>query len=252
MKFHFFFAIIMILGIAACGCTQPATTPSATTTTVTAAATVHPAPAVGSSLATLSDARPYTSLMLDTGVVLVSFQADGPRKMLFNLACGQDWGAFSEIRMTGPYNGTVAFGLPTKGECMVNISGSGAWTAQVSRPEMKTPLNIPVNMSGAGTTVTPVFTLEKGQYIFQRGEIGLASPEYELMFANGSYLMNANNTFVQPGFGMDSPESFRIIDVPESGTFFLGVTARENPWSWNASIIAVPPVPFMGPGPVIP
>lgn len=252
MKFHLWFALIMILGIAACGCTQPLAAPPATTTPASTSATVQPAPATGSSLATLSDTRPNTSFTPDTGFVIVSFKAFGPQKMLFNLGCGQDWGAFSEIRVTGPYSGSLPFAVPKNTECVFNISGSGVWTAQVCRPEMTTPLKVPVNLSGSGTTMTPYLTLEKGQYIFQREETGEGSPAYELRFANGSLLMNANNSFVQPGFGMFSQETFRIIDVPESGTYFLGVTARENPRPWNASIIAVPPIPFMGPGPVIP
>ncbi|PKL60405.1 MAG: hypothetical protein CVV33_02845 [Methanomicrobiales archaeon HGW-Methanomicrobiales-4] len=251
MKSYLLFGLIIVLGITVCGCTQPVTVPSTVTPPSPATVTVEPVPATGLSLATLSNDQPNTSLMLDPGVFFVSFQAYDPQKMQFNLFCGQDWGASSEIRMTSPYNGSLAYGIPAKGKCIVNISGSGTWTAQVSRVEMNTPLKIPVNLSGSGTTVSPFFTLEKGQYIFQREETETASPEYELMFSNGSPLMDVNNTFVQPRFGRFSPDSFRIIDIPQSGTYFLSVIAEDNPLAWNASIIAIPQIPHMGPGPAI-
>jgi hypothetical protein len=251
MKIFLFFGFIIILGITVCGCTQPVTEQSTVPTPSSAAGTVEPVPATGLSLATLSDSQPNTSLMLDPGVFLVSFQAYDPQNMQFNLFCGQDWGASSDIRMTSPYNGSLAYGIPEKGECIVNISGSGTWTTQISRVEMNTSLKIPVNLSGSGTTVSPFFVLEKGQYIFQREETETASPEYELMFSNGSPLMDTNNTFVQPRFGRLSPDSFRFIDIPESGTYFLSVIAEDNPRPWNASIIATPQIPHMGPGPAI-
>ncbi|MFH0966388.1 MAG: hypothetical protein V1862_01730 [Methanobacteriota archaeon] len=251
MKIFLMFGLILVLGIAVCGCTQPGTVPSPITPSSPDTATALPVSGAGLSLASLSDVRPNTNLTLDPGVVLVSFQAYEPQKMQFNLFCGQDYGASSDIRITSPYNGSLAFGIPEKGECSVNISGSGTWTAQLSRVEMNTPLETPVNLSGSGTTVSPFFTLEKGQYIFQREEIETASPEYELMFSNGSPLMDTNNTFVQPRFGRFSPDTFRIIDIPESGTYFLSIIAEDNPCPWNASIIALPQIPHMGPGPAI-
>ncbi|MDP2796514.1 MAG: hypothetical protein Q8N94_03280 [Methanoregula sp.] len=252
MKFSLCFALILVLCIVSCGCTQQAVAPPAATTPAPVAATVTTIPAAGSDLAKLSDAQPNATVTLDPGVVLVAFQADGPQKMMFSYLYGNDWGAYSDIHITSPFNGTLAFEVPAKGDCVFNISGSGGWTAQVRLPEKTTPLKVPVNMSGSGTDVTPYFTLEKGQYIFQRGETGAASPGYELRFANGSYLMDADNTFVQPGFGMLSPEPFRFIEVTETGTYFLSVIARSNPSPWNASIIGSPAIPHMGPGPAIP
>jgi len=213
--------------------------------------TVKSVQSTGLSLANLSNDQPSTSLMLDPGVILVSFQAKDPQKMRFNQQCKQSWGEFSDIRMTSPYDGSLAYGIPAKDECLVNISGSGTWTAQISRFDMKTPLKMPVNLSGSGTMVSPSFTLEKGNYIFQREETGTASPVYELMFSNGSQLMNMNNTFVQPNFSRFSPETFRIINIPKSGTYFLSVIAEDNPKPWNVSIISIPKILGMGPGPAI-
>jgi len=251
MKIFLLFGFIIILGITVCGCTQPVTVQSTVPTSSPDAVTVEPVPATGLSLATLSNDHPNTSLSLDPGVILVSFQAYEPQQMQFNQQCKQSWAESTEIRITSPYNGSLAFGIPIKDECSLNISSSGTWTAQVSQAEMNTPLKIPVNLSGSGTTVSPFFVLEKGQYIFQREETGAASPEYELMFSNGSPLMDTNNTFVQPRFDRFSPDSFRFIDIPESGTYFLSVIAEDNPRPWNASIIAIPPIPDMGPGPAI-
>jgi hypothetical protein len=171
--------------------------------------------------------------------------------MTFTSSCGPDWGAYNDIEMTGPYDGTLAFEILPRTACSFNITGNGSWTAQVNLPEDATPLSVPVNLSGSGTQVSSPFSLEKGQYIFQRGATGPASPEYEISYANGSYLMDAGNTFVQPGFGLDSEETFRIIEVPESGTYFLSTIARSNPLSWNASIQVMPAIPAMGPGPVL-
>jgi hypothetical protein len=191
--------------------------------------------------------------MLDSGVIIVSFQAYDPQIIKFNQACKKSWEESSEIRIISPYNGSLAFGIPVKDECDINISSSGTWTAQVNQFDMNNPLKIPVNLSGSGTTVSPPFTLEKGEYIFQREEIGTASPAYYLMISNGSQLMDVNNTYVQPGFDRYSPETFRIITIPKSDTYFLSVMALDdNPKPWTASIIAIPPIPQMGPGPVIP
>jgi hypothetical protein len=189
--------------------------------------------------------------MLDPGMILVVFQASGPQKMTVDFSCGTDWGAYSGLDLTGPYNGTFAFQVPGKEVCAFNISGSGAWTAQVNLPDMTTPLEIPGNLSGSGTDVTSPFMLQKGQYLFQREETGLASPLYELRYANGSYLNDANNTYVQPGFGLLSAETFRFIEIPESGTYFMSVLPRTDPSPWNASIIISPTIPPMGMGPVM-
>lgn len=59
--------------------------------------------------------------------------------------------------------------------------------------------------------------------------------------------MDANFTYVQPGFNRLSPETFRIIDIPEPGTYFLSVIAEDNPKPWNTSIRVIPQIPVMGP-----
>jgi len=251
MHFFHLLGLIVVLGITACGWTQAGTLLSSETTPSPAATTVESVLSTGLPLATLSNDQPSIRLSLDPGVILVSFQANDPQTMKFNQDCEQSWEESSEIRITSPYNGSLAFGIPTKDDCFINISGSGTWTAQVSQFDMNNPLKMPVNLTGSGSTVSQPFSMEKGQYIFQRGEIGTASPSYELMFANGSNLMDANNTYVQPGFSRFSPETFRIIDIPESGTYFLSVIAEDNPKPWNASIIGMPPIPVMGPSPVI-
>lgn len=244
-----------MLGIIACGCARESTDQPADTLLSPAAIPPEPVPATGLALASLSNDQPNTSLMLDPGVILVSFQAYDPQRMQFNQKCKQCWLDPSGIRVTSPFNGSHAYGIPVKDECTISISGSGTWTAQVSRMEMNTTLKPPVNLSGSGTAVSPPFILEKGQYIFQREETGEASPLYALMLSNGSILMDANNTYIQPGFGevygLSSPDTFRIFDIPESGTYFLSVLAKDNPKPWNVSIISLPPVPVMGPGPAI-
>ena len=232
MKLVFLFALIAMISITSCMGTEPVTE-------------------TGLSLATLSNDHPNTSLSLDPGVVIVSFQAYDPQEMQFNQYCSQSWAESSEIRMNSSFNGSLAFGIPAKNDCIINISGSGTWTAEVSRMEMNNPLKIPLNLSGSGTTVSPPFTLEKGNYIFQRGEIGIASPMYELTFSNGTQLMDANNTYIQPSFNSVTPDTFRIINIPESGIYFLSVIAEDNPKPWNVSIISMPEVPVKGPGPAI-
>jgi len=99
--------------------------------------------------------------------------------------------------------------------------------------------------------VTPFFTLEKGQFIFERSETGTASPQYYLRYVNGNLLMDVNNTFAEPTFGMDSPATFRIVDVPVTGTYFMSTLTNDNPGAWHASILSVPPIPHRGPGPLI-
>ncbi|WP_321507636.1 hypothetical protein [uncultured Methanoregula sp.] len=255
MRSLFCIVLVLLIGILASGCTQqtassPAITP--VTPTTAAAITAPAVPATGSSLAELSNTRSGTLLSLDPGPVIVSFNAENAQPMTFWFSQGQDYAEGSDLVMTGPYTGSLAVAAPKKGEYQLNISGSGSWTARVARAEMTTPLKAPVNLSGSGTSVTPCFALEKGEYFFNRNETGLASPLYELRYANGSYLMDVNNTFVQPGFGMGSPHPFGFIEIPENGTYFLSVIAKSNPHPWNVSISVVPRLPPMGPGPAIP
>ncbi|PWR75062.1 hypothetical protein DLD82_07550 [Methanospirillum stamsii] len=255
MKIFHLVLLIMVLSISTCGSVQETTILSNNTPSSSAAATQDPDPGTVQPLATLSNDHPSTSLMLDPGVILVSFQAEGPQRMSFDPKCKHCWLEPSIREITSPFQGSHAYGIPEKDECTFNISGSGIWTAQVSRMEMNPSLQPPVNLSGSGTAVSPAFYLEKGHYIFQREEAGEASPVYDLMFSNGSYLMDANNTYVQPGFGdvydYSSPGKIRLFDIAESGTYYLSVYAKENPKPWNASINILAPAPVMGPGPAI-
>ncbi|MCX6701270.1 MAG: hypothetical protein NTV68_15360 [Methanomicrobiales archaeon] len=170
-----------------------------------------------------------------------------------------NYAAATNFATTGPFNGSVAFQVPKKGEYLLNItswvlpSGGGTWNAEVSRLNVEKPLIVPVNLSGAGTAVTSVFYLEKGQYIFDRNKTKIDSPWFYLQYANGSPLMDPNNTYVQPGFGVDSPETFRFVLIPESGTYFVTVLAEKSPNDWSASIISVPIIPLpLGPARFIP
>jgi len=246
----FFLLVILVL---ACGCTgTPPEIPATVQTIPDITATVSPAvPATGAVLAELSDVRPNATLALQPGTVLVSFRAEDAQKMTFSFTNGGDYAEMSEIVVTGPYTGTLAFGPPDAGGYQLNITGSGRWTATAALPDAAAHLAVPVNLSGSGTTVSPAFALEAGEYIFARNETGLSSPLYELRFANGSYLMDANNTCVQPCFGMDSGHPFTFFEIPESGDYFLSVLPRSSPHPWNVTISVVPAIPPLGPGPVI-
>ena len=246
-----FLLIIMAL---ICGCTgtspeMPATVQSTPDTTATVS---PPAAATGPVLAELSNDLPNATLELQPGTVVVSFCAEDAQKMTFSFTNGGDYAEMSEIMVTGPYAGTLAFGPPAAGIYQLNVTGSGQWTATTALPDAATPLAVPVDLSGSGTAVSPAFALESGEYIFARNETGLSSPLYELRFANGSYLMNSNNTCVQPCLRMDSPHSFTFIEIPESGNYFLSVQSRSSPHPWNVTISAAPVIIPLGPGPVIP
>jgi len=161
------------------------------------------------------------------------------------------YGAGTRFATSGPYAGSVAYQTPAKDTYHLNISGSGPWTAEVAPLVATNPLKAPVNLSGTGTQVTPVFYLERGEYIFSRNETGIASPYYFLQYVNGSSLMDANNTVVQPGFGELSPHTFVIVTIPENGTYYLSVLSRNNPGNWAATLSPVPKIPSMGPGPAV-
>ena len=243
MKLFLSFLLILILGIVTFGYAEPVAEQSFDLTSN---------PEAGSLLATLSNDQPNVSFMQDPGAVLVSFQADGPQTLTFNQKCTKDWADFAELKISAPYNGTLTFHSPAQSECSLNISGTGTWIAQVTKFVLDNPLKVPLNLSGQGTMVTAPFTLEQGQYIFQREETGEASPLYQITYANGSPLMDVNNTHVIPDFGMLSPETFKIVDIPESGTYYLSVfSTKEDPTPWHVSILTMPEVPQMGPGPAI-
>jgi hypothetical protein len=251
--YAFLFLIVLIL---ACGCTGTAPE-KITTVQTTPASTATTAPAISSTgtvLAELSSARPNTSLALESGAVVLSFQADGPQFVSFTImeGNGTTYSEMEELAMTGPYAGSVIFGPPDTAEYEVNVTSNGTWTARLIRPDSTHPISAPVNLSGGGAAVSRFFALEKGEYIFSRDETGLSSPLYELRFANGSYVMNVDNTCVLPCMGMDSPHPFAIIAIPETGTYVLNVVSRDSPHPWNVSISEAPAIPAMGPGPAMP
>jgi hypothetical protein len=246
-----FFLIALVL---ASGCASTSLENSAPATPApTATMAVPAASEAGPALAELSDARPNTSLPLEAGAIVFSFRADGAQKMAVSLTEGNgtSYGEMAELVMTGPFAGSLVFGPPDTAEYRFSVTGSGAWTGQLSRPDCTNPLSAPVNLSGDGAEVAPCFTLEKGSYIFNREETGFSSPVFELRYANGSMVMNATNTCVLPCLGPGSPHPFAIMEIPEDGSYFLGVIPRDNPHPWNVSISAVPAIPEMGPGPVI-
>ncbi len=249
MKYAFWILLLIAAVILTCGCTQQsAVSPTEPTPTPTAAG--QPA---DSALARLSDAGPNATLSLDAGVILLSFHAAGAQKMEVDFGDVSDkYGVYYDFSTTGPFDGSLVLPVPQKEEYLLNVSGNGSWTASVSQFESGTVLRAPLNLSGDGTKVPSAFYLEEGQYIFERNETGVSSPLYELLYANGSYVMDANNTYVEPGFAELSPETFRIITIPQSGEYILSVLARDNPGTWTISILPAPTLPPLGPGPEIP
>jgi hypothetical protein len=253
MKRWFSIALILVICILSSGCTQQPVTPSTAVTPATAPVSTTPGvAAAGTVLAELSNTQPNASLTLAPGAFILSFKTEGPQKMVFHISGFQDYET-TELSTTGPFSGSLTFGPVIKmGVYSMNITSNGSWTAQLTRADPKTSLKVPVNLSGSGTQVTPFFYLEKGQYFFARNETGASSPLYFLHYANGSYLMDANNTYVQPGFGEDSPHPFLFIYITESGNYYLNTLMKKNPGAWSASISPVPAIPHMGPGPVMP
>lgn len=240
-------ALLLVFCLFITGCTQQPVTPA-----MTPALPASGYPVADTNLVELSQAQPNASLNLDPGVFILVFQTEGAREMQFTISGFEDY-EMTGLSTTGPFSGSLPFGPVIKaGTYTFNITGNGSWTAQVIRIDPKTSLRVPVNLTGTGTRVTPSFYLEKGQYIFERNETGISSPIYFLRYANGSYLMNANNTSVQPGFGEDSPHSFLFITITESGDYFMNTVSRTNPNNWSASIITGPTIPHLGPGPEIP
>jgi len=233
--------ILLIICILACGCTGK-----------TPAVPVTVTPMEEPGLTSLSDSHPNATFSHDPGVIVVSFRTDGAQKMELDFSnVSQGYVAATQFTTSGPFAGSVAFQMPVKDMYQLNISGNGRWTAEVTPLVTTNPLNAPVNLSGSGTLVTPVFSLEKGEYFFNRNETGLASPYYFLYYVNGTPLMDVNNSYIQPGFGALSPHPFVFVTVPESGTFYLSALGRNNPGNWSVSISSVPRLPPMGPGPEI-
>ncbi len=239
MKSPLILFILILLCIFACGCTQ-APQPAAVPTPVATPAII------------LSSENPNATFSLDPGVIVVSFRADNAQTMdLYFSNLSQGYGEGTHFLTNGPYAGSVAYQAPVKDTYQLNISGTGPWTAAVAPLVTTGPLKAPVNLSGTGTQVTPVFSLEKGEYFFERNETGLDSPMYQLFFVNGSPLMDANGTFSQPYFGTLSPHPFVFVTIPENGTYYLSALSRNNPGGWSVSIAPVPKIPQMGPGPAV-
>lgn len=238
MKLFYVLCLFVILGITTFGSVQ--------------ADTVTPTQVTNDTLATLSNEQPSVSLNTDPGVFILTFQAFEPQTLVYNQFTKDGGAGSTELKITSPYNGSIAFGIYKPEECTINITSTGTWAAQVTTYDMTNPVKVPVNLSGTGTTVSQPFTLEKGEYFFQRGETETASPSYYLSYSNGSSVKDESDSYVLPGFSRISTETFKIINIPESGTYYLNtINMEENPKAWNVSISSVPPAPVMGPGPAI-
>ncbi|WP_292370899.1 hypothetical protein [Methanoregula sp. UBA64] len=248
--------VILIVLVLASGCTGSTSEKDTAVQTASAPAvtTVTGTPVTGTPLAELSRARPNASVKLEHGAVVLTFTADGPQAMTFGITEGAEtiYGESDDLVMTGPYTGSLVFGPPDTAEYQLNITGNGTWTAELTRPDTTRPLSVPVNLTGTGAEVSPAFVLEKGEYIFARDEVGLASPLYELRYANGSVVMDANNTCVLPCLGEGSMHPFAIMAIPVNGSYLVSAIPRSSPHPWNVTISAVPAVPQMGPGPALP
>jgi hypothetical protein len=248
-----FFLVVLVL---ACGCMGESSgnSTSAPVSMVPTAAQTPFASAHSTVIAELSGARPNASVTLEPGAVLLTFTADGPQAMTFGITEGAEtiYGESDDLVMTGPYTGSLVFGPPDAAEYQLNITGNGTWTAELTRPDTTRPLSVPVNLTGTGAEVSPAFVLEKGEYIFARDEVGLSSPLYELRYANGSVVMDANNTCVLPCLGEGSMHPFAIMAIPMNGSYLVSAIPRSSPHPWNVTISAVPAVPQMGPGPALP
>lgn len=241
MKSFVILFILILLCLSACGCTQapaPAVVPVTSPT--------------GTTALTLSSEKPNATFPLDAGVIVVSFRTDGAGRMELDFSnVTQGYLAATSFSTSGPFAGSVAFQAPRKDTYQLNVTSSNHWTAEVASLVTTNPLKVPVNLSGTGTQATPVFYLERGEYFFERNITGENSPYYFLQYVNGTSLMDADNTYVQPGFGALSPHPFVFVTIPENGTYYLSVLGRNNPGGWAVSISPVPKIPQMGPGPEI-
>jgi len=241
MKSFVILLILALLCLSACGCTQ------------TPAPSVVPGTSPTGTIAiTLSSEKPNATFPLDAGVIVVSFQTEGAGRMELDFSnVTQGYLASTLFSTSGPYAGSVAFQAPRKDTYQLNVTCNNKWNAEVSPLVTTNPLKVPVTLSGMGTQVTPVFYLERGEYFFERNVTGENSPNYFLQYVNGTPLMDANNTYVQPGFGALSQHPFVFVTIPENGTYYLSVLGRNNPGGWEVSIAPVPKIPQMGPGPEI-
>ncbi|MDP3563684.1 MAG: hypothetical protein Q8R70_04270, partial [Methanoregula sp.] len=213
MKPVFCTLILLIICIIACGCTEKSPAVPAPVT-----------PVENPVIPGLSDSHPNVTFSHDPGVIVVSFRTDGAQKMeLVFSNLSQGYLQATEFSTSNPFAGSVAFQVPMKDNYQLNITSNGRWTANVTPLVTTNPRAAPVNLSGSGTMVSPVFSLEKGEYFFSRNETGLASPYYFLYYVNGTPLMDVNNSYIQPGFGALSPHPFVFITVPDRGTFYLSV-----------------------------
>lgn len=241
MKSNVVLLVLVVLCLSACGCTQAPAPAGAPATSPT-----------GTPVLTLSSEKPNATFPLEAGVIVVSFRTDGAGRMELDFSnVTQGYLSATQFSTSGPFAGSVAFQAPRKDTYQLNITCSNRWTAEIAPLVTTNPLKVPVNLSGAGTQVTPVFYLERGEYFFERNVTGENSPSYFLQYVNGTALMDANNTYVQPGFGALSPHPFVFVTIPENGTYYLSVLGRNNPGSWAVSIAPVPKMPRPGPGPEI-
>jgi len=252
MRRLLFIAMFLVFCIISCGCTQQSGTPSTDGKQISTptAAPISPTPgtqSTGSPIAKFSNVQPNATLTLDPGVYILSFHADDPQKMQFLINGFEDYEE-EEVLTNGPFNGALTFGPYITGKYTLHVAGNGSWTAQLTRAAMGTPLKVPLNLSGSGTQVTPFFYLEKGQYIFERNVTTIPATEFLLRYSNGSFVMDPSNSYVLPGLGVGSPKTWILLNITESGIYYMNTYSDKNPYNWTASIISSPPFHPLDPG----
>ena len=239
---------MLIICLLVCGCTgeKPASSETKNPAFETPDIPVNTSPSAVLIPATLSDRHLGTTIFTVPGVIVVSFQAKDPQDMHIALhsRTSSRCSALSAISMTGPYNGSVAFRIPRQDEFNLNITGSENWTVDFSSLTAESPQKVPLNFSGSGTTVTTVFYLEKGQYILKRNVTGKAALWSFLDYGNGTTLMDQKNSYVQPGFGANTSDTFRTISIPESGNYFLQVFSDRSPNPWFVYLDKLAEIPL--------
>lgn len=227
MKTKTVILIIMAVALAAAaGCTGDGGDGVTTTPT----ATIAPAPETGPALVQGSGDA-IRMIELDTGLWLFEMTYEGTGVFTSLLESKSFYGQLASDM--GPYHGTNVMGLAQNGSYRLNVTATGDWTIDITRPVALPALadTPPLTFVGVGDTATGLFTLPAGNVTFSITSDGPTGCSFWLYKENGDFVWDPTNTYVEPLPWHDGPYSGeRTVAIPESGRYLIDIVS-DGTWS---------------------
>jgi hypothetical protein len=98
---------------------------------------------------------------LQAGLAVVALTHNGSRNFIAALLDGQGNRVQGLANVIGPFDGSLAFGIQTAGDYVINVNADGDWAIRVTEPSPVAETS-DAAFAGSGPTATPLFALAPG------------------------------------------------------------------------------------------